>query len=253
MGSPVIVVIFVQIWHRVIVSHLKIFHQMKFKIPVDGMDTVKKLRMKPKKKFDVNEKKGNKMLYRIRKNGTGVQLYSTGGETVGWKANGKIWSSLSAFASHLALQTKNHEKMERKPLSLFKLYGDTVVVMIPESGVGNTEEMPFAVWYDQYFNTSEKFRAARKAEKSALTKTPDPKPVTTTTMSDAQRLTAQPVVVNKPKGWDVPTKNTIKRALDQSAKFVPNVKFQGFSEHPKTGESYGIVEISGKRYALLEL
>ena len=193
------------------------------------------------------------MLYRIRKNGTGVQLYSTGGETVGWKANGKIWSSLSAFASHLALQTKHHEKMVRKPLSLFKLYGDTVVIMIPESGVGNTDEMPFAVWYDQYFNTSEKFRAARKAEKSALTKTPDPKPVTTAAMSDAQRLTAQPVVVNKPKGWDVPTKNTIKRALDQSAKFVPNLKFQGFSEHPKTGESYGIVEISGKRFALLEL
>lgn len=193
------------------------------------------------------------MLYRIRKNGTGIQLYSTGGETVGWKANGKIWSSLSAFASHLSLQTKNNEKMARKPISLFKLYGDTTVVMIPESGVGNTEEMPFAVWYDQYFNTSEKFRAARKAEKSTLTTTPDPKPTVSKPLSDAQRLTAEPVVVNKPKGWDVPTKTTIKRALDQSAKFVPNMKFQGFSEHPKTGESYGIVEISGKRYALLEL
>ena len=193
------------------------------------------------------------MLYRIRKNGTGVQLYSTGGETVSWKANGKIWSSLSAFASHLALKTRNCDKMDRKPDSLFKLYGDTVVVMIPESGVGNVEEMPFALWYDQYFNTSEKFRAARKAEKSALTKTPDPKPVNAKPLSDAQRLTAEPVVVNKPKGWDVPTKTTIKRALDQSAKFVPNLKFQGFSEHPKTGESYGIVEISGKRYALLEL
>ena len=61
------------------------------------------------------------------------------------------------------------------------------------------------------------------------------------------------VAVNKPKGWDIPTKNTIKRALDQSSKFVPNLKFEGFSEHPKTGESFGVVEISGKRYALLAL
>ena len=143
--------------------------------------------------------------------------------------------------------------MLRHPLSLFKLYGDCIVVEIPESGVGNTNEVPFKVWYDKYFNTSEKFRAARKAEKSALTTTPDPKPTVSKPLSDAQRLTAEPVVVNKPKGWDVPTKTTIKRALDQSAKFVPNMKFQGFSEHPKTGESYGIVEISGKRYALLEL
>ena len=193
------------------------------------------------------------MLYRIRKNGTGVQLYSTGGQAVGWKANGKIWASLSAFASHLAFHTKWNEKMARKPISLFKLYGDCIVVEIPESGVGNTNEVPFKWWYDKYFNTSEKFRAARKAEKSALTTTPDPKPTVSKPLSDAQRLTAEPVVVNKPKGWDVPTKNTIKRALDQSAKFVPNMKFQGFSEHPKTGESYGIVEISGKRYALLEL
>ena len=194
------------------------------------------------------------MLYRIRKNGVGVQLFSTGGEVVGWKANGKIWSSLSAFASHLALQTHKRDKMERKPASLFKLYGDCVVVMIPESGVGAVEEMPFALWYDNYFNTSEKFRAARKAEKiSALTKTPDPKQPGSAYLTDAQRLTAQPVVVNKPKSWDVPTKNTVKRALEQSSKFVPNLKFNGFSEHPKTGESYGIVEISGKRYALLEL
>ena len=193
------------------------------------------------------------MLYRIRKNGTGVQLYSTGGETVGWKANGKIWSSLSAFASHLALQTKHHEKLERKPLSLFKLYGDCVVVMIPESGVGNTDEMPFAVWYDQYFNTSEKFRAARKAEKSALTKTPDPKPVVTTAMSDAQRLTAQPVVVNKPKGWDVPTKTTVERALTLASKFVPNLKLERLKEHPKTGETFAHIVISGENYALLKL
>ena len=193
------------------------------------------------------------MLYRIRKNGTGVQLYSTGGETVGWKANGKIWSSLSAFARHLALHIKHHEKMARKPLSLFKLYGDSVVVMIPESGVGNTEEMPFAVWYDQYFDTSEKFRAARKAEKSALTKTPDPKPVATTTLTDAQRLTAQPVVANKPKGWDIPTKNAVKEVLDRSSKLVRGLDFRGFGEHPKSGETFALLEINGKRYALLEM
>lgn len=191
------------------------------------------------------------MLYRIRKNGTGVQLYSTGGETVSWKANGKIWSSLSAFASHLALQTHHKDKMLRKPASLFKLYGDTVVVMIPESGVGQVDEMPFAVWYDKYFDSSEKFRAARKAEKSALSKTPDPAPGPAVT--DAQRLTAQPVVANKPKGWDIPTKTNVKQVLEQYSQLVTALRFHGFSEHPKTGETYGIVEISGKRFALLEL
>ena len=193
------------------------------------------------------------MLYRIRKNGTGVQLYSTGGETVGWKANGKIWSSLSAFASHLALQTKHHEKMERKPLSLFKLYGDTVVVMIPESGVGNTEEMPFAIWYDKYFDTSEKFRAARKAEKSALSATPEPKPAPAGPVTDAIRLTAQPVVVNKPVSWDVPTKKTVTDTLDRAAKMVHGMEFKGLQAHPKTGETYALIEISGKKYALLSL
>ena len=191
------------------------------------------------------------MLYRIRKNGTGVQLYSTGGETVSWKVNGKIWSSLSAFASHLALQTSNHEKMVRKPVSLFKLYGDSVVVLIPESGIGNTEEMPFALWYDSYFDSSEKFRAARKSEKSALTKTPEPKPAPVGAISDAVHLTAQPVVVNKPKGWDIKTKATVSEALGRATKFVNGLDFHGFGEHQKTGETFGIVEIAGKRYALL--
>lgn len=193
------------------------------------------------------------MLYRIRKNGTGVQLFSTGGESVSWKATGKIWSSLSAFASHLSLKTHNRDKMERKPASLFKLYGDSVVVMIPESGVGHVEEMPFAVWYDRYFETSEKFRAARKAEKSALTKTPEPKPAPQGPLTDAQRLTAQPVAVNKPKGWDIPTKTKVKQVLEQYSQLVTALRFHGFGEHPKTGETYGIVEISGKRFALLEL
>ena len=196
--------------------------------------------------------KGKKMLYRIRKPGVGVQLFSSGGEIIHWKANGKIWSSLSSFASHLALQTHIKDKMSRKPESLFKVYGECTVIEIPESGIGATNEVPFKVWYDKYFDTSEKFRAARKAEKSAVAKTPDPVPAAKS-LSDAQRLTAEPVVVNKPKGWDIPTKNTIKRALDQSSKFVPNLKFEGFSEHPKTGESFGVVEISGKRYALLAL
>lgn len=191
------------------------------------------------------------MLYRIRKNGTGVQLFSTGGESVSWKANGKIWSSLSAFASHLSLKTHNRDKMERKPASLFKLYGDCVVVMIPESGVGHVEEMPFAVWYDRYFETSEKFRKARKSEKSALTKTPDPKG--SNVPEAAHQLTAQPVVVNKPKGWDIPTKTKVKQVLEQYSQLVTALRFHGFGEHPKTGETYGIVEISGKRFALLEL
>ena len=191
------------------------------------------------------------MLYRIRKNGTGIQLYSTGGESVAWKANGKIWSSLSAFASHLALKTHNRDKMERKPTSLFKLYGDAVVVMIPESGVGQIEEMPFIVWYDQYFETSEKFRKARKNEKSALTKTPEPKG--SSVPEAAHQLTAQPVVVNKPKGWDIPTKNTVKGVLEQYSQLVTTLRFHGFSEHQKTGETFAIVEIAGKRYALLEL
>ena len=192
------------------------------------------------------------MLYRIRKPGVGVQLFSSGGETISWKANGKIWSSLSSFASHLALQTRIKDKMSRKPESLFRVYGECTVIEIPESGIGATNEVPFKVWYDKYFDTSEKFRAARNAEKSAIAKTPDPAPAAKV-LTDAQRLTAEPVAVNKPKGWDIPTKNTVKRALDQSSKFVPNLKFEGFSEHPKTGESFGVVEISGKRYALLAL
>lgn len=178
------------------------------------------------------------MLYRIRK--PGLALYSTGGEVPQWKANGKIWSSLSAFAGHLALKTLHDDKMERQPTSLFKLYGDCVVVEIPENGIGATTETPFKQWYDKYFDTSEKFRAARKAEKSKAA-------------DAAARLTAEPVMVRKPKGWDVPTKTTIKRALEQSSKFVPNLKFINFGEHARTGESFAVVEISGKSYALLEL
>lgn len=202
------------------------------------------------------------MLYRIRKNGVGVQLYSTGGETVGWKANGKIWSSLSAFASHLALQTTQADKMKRDPLSLYKLYGHCFVVEIPESGVGATNEVPFIEWYQKYYNTSEKFRAARKAEKEAakapiLAKTPDPKIVVKTRTvngsADAARLLAEPVVVRKPVGWDIPTKTTVERALTLASKFVPNLKLERLKEHPKTGETFAHIVISGENYALLKL
>lgn len=202
------------------------------------------------------------MLYRIRKNGVGVQLFSTGGETVDWKVNGKIWASLSAFASHLALKTRQADKMERAPLSLFKLYGDCTVVEIPESGVGHTNELPFKVWYDQYFNTSEKFRAARKKEKELakqpiLAKTPDPKiAIKTRTVNGsdaADRLTAEPVVVKKPIGWDIPTKTTVERALTLASRFVPNLKLERLKEHPKTGETFAHIVISGENYALLKL
>lgn len=202
------------------------------------------------------------MLYRIRKNGVGVQLFSTGGETVDWKVNGKIWASLSAFASHLALKTRQADKMERAPLSLFKLYGDCTVVEIPESGVGHTNELPFKVWYDQYFNTSEKFRVARKKEKELakqpiLAKTPDPKiAIKTRTVNGsdaADRLTAEPVVVKKPIGWDIPTKTTVERALTLASRFVPNLKLERLKEHPKTGETFAHIVISGENYALLKL
>lgn len=193
------------------------------------------------------------MLYRIRKNGVGVQLFSTGGETVGWKANGKIWSSLSAFASHLALQTTNGQKMDRAPISLFRLYGNCVVVEIPESGVGQTNEVPFKDWYEKYYNTSEKFRAARKKEKelSALAKVTVPTP--STDRSNAHQLTTNPVVVKKPTGWDVPTKTTVTRALQQASKFVPNLAFVNMKEHPKNGETYAHITISGENYAILKL
>ena len=187
------------------------------------------------------------MLFRIRK--PGLALYSTGGECVSWKANGKIWSSLAAFAAHLALQTSTADKLKRAPESLFKLYGECLVVEIPENGFGAVTEVPFKQWYDEYFNTSEKFRAARKAEKSgSLNKVPDPKP-TIEIINDAAKLIAQ----HQSKGWGVPTKTTIKRALEQSSKFVPNLKFVDFGEHPKTQETFAIIEISGKRYALLEI
>ena len=210
----------------------------------------------------MNEKKGKKMLYRIRKNGTGVQLYSTGGETVGWKANGKIWSSLSAFASHLALKTVNSQKMDRAPSSLFKLYGECTVIELPESGVGHTNEVPFKEWYNKYFETSEKFRPARKKEKELakqpiLAKTPDPKiAIKTRTVNGsdaAARLTAEPVVVKKPIGWDIPTKTTVERALTLASRFVPNLKLERLKEHPKTGETFAHIVISGENYALLKL
>lgn len=201
------------------------------------------------------------MLYRIRKNGVGIQLFSTGGEVIGWKANGKIWSSLSAFASHLALKTPTAQKMDRAPASLFKLYGDCTVVEIPESGVGHTNELPFKVWYDRYFNTSEKFRAARKNEKSILSKTPEPAvnpqiAIKTTTVDGsacAARLQAEPVVVNKPTGWAVQTKTNVNRALQGASRFVPNLQFVGLREHPKTGETYATIVISGENFAVLKL
>lgn len=198
------------------------------------------------------------MLYRIRKNGVGVQLFSTGGESVDWKVNGKIWSSLSAFASHLALKTRQADKMERTPLSLFTLYGDCTVVEIPESGIGHTNEIPFKVWYDQYFNTSEKFRAARKAEKSLLTKTPDPAKIVVKTRtvngSDAAaRLTAEPVKVFPPTSWPTQTKTNVQRALAGAQRFVPNLQFVGLREHPKTGETYATIVISGVNFALMML
>lgn len=198
------------------------------------------------------------MLYRIRKNGVGVQLFSTGGETVDWKVNGKIWASLSAFASHLALKTRQADKMERAPLSLFKLYGDCTVVEIPESGVGHTNELPFKVWYDQYFNTSEKFRAARKKEKSTLTKTPDPVKIVVNTRTvngsdNAARLTAEPVKIFPPMSWPTQTKTNVQRALAGAQRFVPNLQFVGLREHPKTGETYATIVISGVNFALMML
>ena len=193
------------------------------------------------------------MLYRIRKQGTGVQLFSTGGERPEWKVNGKIWLSLSAFASHLSLQTLNKDKMLRAPASLFKLYGDCTVIELDSNGIGAPNEVPFKVWYDKYFETSEKFRAARKAEKSALTKTPDPVKPVTKSMTDAERLTAQPVVVNKPKGWDIPTTNSVTTVLDRAAKLVRGMEFKGIHSHPKTGDSFAVIEIDGKKFAMLSL
>ena len=194
------------------------------------------------------------MLFRIRK--PGLALYSTGGECVSWKANGKIWSSLAAFAAHLALQTSTADKLKRAPESLFKLYGECMVVEIPENGIGAVTEVPFKQWYSKYFNTSEKFRAARKAEaqtvKGSDTKTDITNHVSAGSNSVAHS-TPHPAVTNKSKKWDVSTKATVKRALEQSSKFVPNLKFGEFGEHPKTQETFAIIEISGKRYALLEI
>lgn len=188
------------------------------------------------------------MIFRIR-NDKG--LFSTGGETVGWKIGGKFWSSLSAFASHLASHVPFSQKNDRKPASLFKLYGNCVVVEIPENGVGHINEISFSDWYEKYYNTSEKFRAARKAEKEAakqsiLAKTPEPKSVNS-------KLVSEPVVVGKPRSWDVPTKTTIERAFTLASRFVPNMQLEKIKEHPKTGESFAHIVISGESYALLKL
>ena len=89
-----------------------------------------------------------------------------------------------------------------------------------------------------------KIREAK--EKSALAQTPPPK-------SNADKLVAEPIVVRKPIGWDIPTKTTVERALRLAEKFVPNMTFEKLKDHPKNGETYAHIIISGENYALLKL
>lgn len=213
------------------------------------------------------------MQYRI-KNSNGA--WSRGGQILGpalWStgyAGGKTWGSLSSFASHLASRTSAHEKLHRAPYSLIKIYGNcTVQELDPVMGFV-IKETPFGEWYSKYVNTSEKFAPTRRAERDAAKKQSlsqtllHPTPAQAHTMSDAARLVAEPVTMKKPAvataacvkpviGWDVQTKTTVERALKIAEKFVPNMKFERMKEHPKNGETYAHIVISGENYALLKL
>lgn len=187
------------------------------------------------------------MMYRIRK--ASANLFSTGGDSIRFTANGKTWGSLSAFASHLAYSTHNLDKFLPEPQSLFKLYGDCVVIELPINGIGGTKEVPFKEWYAHYFATSEKFRAARKAQLAPVGKT----------LNSTQGQSALPAATKAPKPaatslkWGVQQSLHVSRALELSSKFVPNLQFKGLAAHPKTGETFAQIEISGKLYALMEL
>jgi hypothetical protein len=135
----------------------------------------------------------------------------------------------------------------------------------------------FDEWYKHYWSNSEKFSKIRSqkyggkkfsapincanyiyslnsvkvpATNANLTN-PSTTPVLTCT-KDA--VTAQIDVKSLPASkWENAETETVKRALTLASRFVPNLSFGGFENHPKNKEQYAIIEISGKKYALLKL
>lgn len=131
----------------------------------------------------------------------------------------------------------------------------------------------FDEWYKHYWSNSEKFNKIRKQKygnkkfatpidyanyirsldnTSANFTNPSTAPVLTHTKDavTVQMDFAKAIPINK---WDNVESETVKRALTLASRFVPNLSFGGFENHPKNKEQYAIIEISGKKYALLKL
>ena len=213
----------------------------------------------------------NKFLYQI-KNKEGN--FSKGGlnPTIHlWTKHGlpgKIWASKQAFVSHLTLRTSQNEKFEREPSTLFKLYGECTVIEINQD-TGARNEIVFKKWYNDYFNTSEKFSKIRRMERQAAAKSaaaavpPKVSPITSPKSKVAATLFGnQPATASQPaasaskaavSSWDPQVKITVERAMKQAQKFVPNLTFDGLKSHPKNGETFALVVISGVEYALLKI
>lgn len=170
----------------------------------------------------------------------------------------KVWNSLSAFAGHLALFTHKHQKLEKEPTSLFAIYGKSISIVVEswETPSGWCyKETPFDIWYSNYYATSEKFRAIRKTNavltanyaKEVAKNTVHFKPMPTTQV----QLELEPARTGA--SWDVQTKTAVTRAFNLAEKFVPNLKFEELRNHPKNGETFAKITISGEQFALLKL
>lgn len=139
----------------------------------------------------------------------------------------------------------------------------------------------FDEWYKHYWSNSEKFNKIRKQQYGnkkfaapinyanyiyGLNSTKN-----STTNVDLTNPSASPVMTHakdvvtiqmnagaslaslQASKWDNVESETVKRALTLASRFVPNLSFGGFENHPKNKEQYAIIEISGKKYALLKL
>ena len=135
----------------------------------------------------------------------------------------------------------------------------------------------FADWYKYYWKISDKYALARKtfAGKSYANTIKAELPVdhfasverflniknsadtvnVKANVNDSKDISVKnsqaPSIKNTK--WETVETDTVKRALTLASRFVPNLSFDKFDVHPKNQEQYAIIEISGKKYALLKI
>jgi hypothetical protein len=171
---------------------------------------------------------------------------------------GKIWNSLQAFVSHLALITNSKEKLSKTPQSLFDVYGNAYVVeTVVDDTLVSTNIYPFIDWYAQYWSKSDKFSSARRIEREKAKnqkKPPKVKPVLTTSPSDLANTiaanTAARQEVSTP--WSEEEKKSVSRVVNTATHFVSGLKNLGIVDNSKVGNAC-MIEIDGVKYVICKL